>query len=424
MSTRTCRSARPTRVSVSTRTPRRRRLPTSSSGWSCCRTGCGPSTSGRCSSCCRASTRRARTARSSASSPASTRRDAASCRSRRPSAPSSTTTTCGASTRHARARGEIGIFNRSHYEDIVTVRVLGIIDDAERDRRYRPRQRVRAAAAPTRARPSSRCSCTSARTSSANACRRVSTTRRSAGSSTPTTSTTAQAWDEYQERYDATITETSTKWAPWYVVPADHKWISGLEVAELLLRDARTTWTRSPAAHRRPRRHHRRVAYLPGMPTPERNACRRRATMSSRRQRATTRTRSSRCSAPDAVWYDPVGQPPHVGHDGIAAFWDQTRTMADKIELMPQGRHRVRHRSGDDVRDPRHDRRRDDDHGRVETFEVDDDGQHREHEGVLGHVDGAPALSVRTATEIVRISPQVSDQRTARLSQGCRFGHN
>jgi steroid delta-isomerase len=39
--------------------------------------------------------------------------------------------------------------------------------------------------------------------------------------------------------------------------------------------------------------------------------------------------------APDAVWHDPVGQPPHIGHEGISAFYDQSRTMADKIELKP-----------------------------------------------------------------------------------------
>jgi steroid delta-isomerase len=39
--------------------------------------------------------------------------------------------------------------------------------------------------------------------------------------------------------------------------------------------------------------------------------------------------------AADAVWHDPVGEPPHVGHDGVGAFWDQARTMADSIELVP-----------------------------------------------------------------------------------------
>jgi steroid delta-isomerase len=39
--------------------------------------------------------------------------------------------------------------------------------------------------------------------------------------------------------------------------------------------------------------------------------------------------------APDAVWHDPVGQPPHTGREGISAFYDQTRTMADRIEMKP-----------------------------------------------------------------------------------------
>jgi steroid Delta-isomerase len=39
--------------------------------------------------------------------------------------------------------------------------------------------------------------------------------------------------------------------------------------------------------------------------------------------------------ADDAVWHDPVGEPPHVGHEGIGAFWDQSRALADSIELIP-----------------------------------------------------------------------------------------
>ena len=40
--------------------------------------------------------------------------------------------------------------------------------------------------------------------------------------------------------------------------------------------------------------------------------------------------------APDAVWHDPVGEPPHVGHEGIGAFWDQARTLAESIVLEPK----------------------------------------------------------------------------------------
>jgi steroid delta-isomerase len=37
--------------------------------------------------------------------------------------------------------------------------------------------------------------------------------------------------------------------------------------------------------------------------------------------------------APGAVWFDPVGKPPHVGVDGIGAFFDETRALADRIEM-------------------------------------------------------------------------------------------
>lgn len=31
-------------------------------------------------------------------------------------------------------------------------------------------------------------------------------------------------WDQYVEAYDAALTATNTAWAPWYILPADHKW--------------------------------------------------------------------------------------------------------------------------------------------------------------------------------------------------------
>lgn len=39
--------------------------------------------------------------------------------------------------------------------------------------------------------------------------------------------------------------------------------------------------------------------------------------------------------AADAEWHDPVGEPPHVGHEGVGAFWDQARALAESIELVP-----------------------------------------------------------------------------------------
>lgn len=45
-----------------------------------------------------------------------------------------------------------------------------------------------------------------------------------------------QHWDDYQKAYAEMLTETSTKWAPWYVIPADHKWVTRAAVAALIAR--------------------------------------------------------------------------------------------------------------------------------------------------------------------------------------------
>lgn len=41
-------------------------------------------------------------------------------------------------------------------------------------------------------------------------------------------------WDEYMRAYEAAITATSTPWAPWYVIPADHKPVMRAMVARIL----------------------------------------------------------------------------------------------------------------------------------------------------------------------------------------------
>jgi PPK2 family polyphosphate:nucleotide phosphotransferase len=41
-------------------------------------------------------------------------------------------------------------------------------------------------------------------------------------------------WDKYMEAYEDALGATSTPWAPWYVVPADHKWVTRAIVAEIL----------------------------------------------------------------------------------------------------------------------------------------------------------------------------------------------
>jgi polyphosphate kinase 2 (PPK2 family) len=42
-------------------------------------------------------------------------------------------------------------------------------------------------------------------------------------------------WDEYMQAFEDAVTATSTPWAPWYVIPADHKPVMQAIVARILV---------------------------------------------------------------------------------------------------------------------------------------------------------------------------------------------
>ena len=46
-------------------------------------------------------------------------------------------------------------------------------------------------------------------------------------------------WDDYMQAYEECLTATSTKYAPWYVIPADHKWVTRAAVAIVLIETIR-----------------------------------------------------------------------------------------------------------------------------------------------------------------------------------------
>jgi polyphosphate kinase 2 (PPK2 family) len=41
-------------------------------------------------------------------------------------------------------------------------------------------------------------------------------------------------WPAYMKAYEDVFTHTSTRWAPWYIVPADHKWFTRAAVAAVV----------------------------------------------------------------------------------------------------------------------------------------------------------------------------------------------
>ena len=42
-------------------------------------------------------------------------------------------------------------------------------------------------------------------------------------------------WKDYMEAYEDVLNETSTEWAPWYVIPADKKWVTHATISEIIV---------------------------------------------------------------------------------------------------------------------------------------------------------------------------------------------
>jgi PPK2 family polyphosphate:nucleotide phosphotransferase len=131
-------------------------------------------------------------------------------------------------------RGELGIFNRSHYEDVIAVRVRKLAPE----RVWRPRY--------THIREFERLLVDEG-TTVVKVCLHVSKekqgTRLQARLDDPEKRWKFRLedlddrtrWDDYSQAYEDAIRETSTEWAPWYVVPSDRKWARNLAVAEILV---------------------------------------------------------------------------------------------------------------------------------------------------------------------------------------------
>ena len=140
------------------------------------------------------------------------------------------------------ARGEIGIFNRSHYEEVVAVRVhpewlaaqaaepsdglwkerFAAIKSWERHLHASGTRVVKFFLHVSEAEQRERFL---ARASEAD-----KNWKFSAGDVAE-----REHWDAYQRAFEEAIAATSTEHAPWYVIPADHKWLMRTAVASILV---------------------------------------------------------------------------------------------------------------------------------------------------------------------------------------------
>ena len=157
---------------------------------------------------------------------------------------SSRTTSCGASPTPCRQPGQLGVFNRSHYEDVLVVRVHELVPRAVWGRRFARINAWEKRRSP-RARRSSRSSCTSAPRSRRSGCSSGSTTRPSTGRSARADIPERHRGPTTKRRTPTSLDRCSTDVAPWYVVPADRKWYRDWAVSNLLaetLRDLDLGW--------------------------------------------------------------------------------------------------------------------------------------------------------------------------------------
>jgi PPK2 family polyphosphate:nucleotide phosphotransferase len=150
---------------------------------------------------------------------------------------------------HARApeHGLIGIFNRSHYEDVATAQMIGIIDDEERKRRYEHIRTFEQLLSHEGTAVVKVFLHVSREKQLARLQKRLADPEKRWKFRAQDLETNAR-YGEYMRLYEAALDATSTDWAPWFVVPADHKWVASVAVAALLVETLHAIDPKIPAA--------------------------------------------------------------------------------------------------------------------------------------------------------------------------------
>ncbi|HKN05977.1 MAG TPA: polyphosphate kinase 2 family protein [Thermoplasmata archaeon] len=132
------------------------------------------------------------------------------------------------------ARGEMVLFNRSHYEDVLVPRVHGLITKAVWERRYREIndfERMLTEEGTTILKFFLHISRGEQR-------RRLQERLDDPSKHWKFRQADLQErlrWAIYMKAYEEAITKTSTKWAPWHVVPSDRKWFRDLYVSQRIV---------------------------------------------------------------------------------------------------------------------------------------------------------------------------------------------
>ncbi|MCA9294660.1 MAG: polyphosphate kinase 2 family protein [Phycisphaerales bacterium] len=130
-------------------------------------------------------------------------------------------------------KGEIGVFNRSHYEDVLIVRVRELVPKAVWEKRYQHINDFERLLADSGTKIV-KCFLHISKDEQKERFEKRLEDPRKQWKANPVDFEERKRWDAYMEAYEDAINQCSTPWAPWYVVPADKKWFRNIVVAEVI----------------------------------------------------------------------------------------------------------------------------------------------------------------------------------------------
>jgi len=142
------------------------------------------------------------------------------------------------------AGGVLGVFNRSQYEDVLVVRVHNLIPKDVWSRRYKEINNFEKSLASN----STIILKFFLYISKDEQERRLLAREQDKDKAWKIDASDwveRQYWDDYQEAYEDALTNCSTEEAPWYIVPANHKWYRNLAIAQTLvdtMRQYKSEW--------------------------------------------------------------------------------------------------------------------------------------------------------------------------------------
>lgn len=130
--------------------------------------------------------------------------------------------------------GQIGIFNRSHYEDVLVVRVHGLVSKGVWSKRFRHINEFERMLSDSGVQIVKFLLYIS-KEEQAKRFRLRLRDKTKRWKFSPADLKERQYWDSYIEAYNDMLQQCSTGCAPWYVIPANHKWFRNLAVSQILV---------------------------------------------------------------------------------------------------------------------------------------------------------------------------------------------